>query len=276
MPELHPMEICDVCFYGPDDHGKDGVCRRKIAELEADHEQDSSRIVGWVSCGAASAAAVNLVKDEPGLVLARIHIATEHPDNDRFAADLSRWVGLPIIDLRSEVFKDPWEVFEKTRYLVGPFGARCTTELKKLVRRDFERPGDVHVFGFTAEKAERARFDRLRQQNPELNVRAPLIEAGLTKLDALQMLQEAGIEIPAMYRLGYRNNNCIGCVKGGAGYWNKLRVDFPKVFERMSQVEQSLGRTVLRRNGQPLALKDLNPTVGRYEPLTSGCDLLCG
>ena len=24
-----------------------------------------------------------------------------------------------------------------------------------------------------------------------------------------------GIEIPVMYRLGYNNNNCVGCVKGG-------------------------------------------------------------
>ncbi len=35
-----------------------------------------------------------------------------------------------------------------------------------------------------------------------------------------------------MYDLGYPNNNCIGCVKGGMGYWNKIRKDFPEVFQK--------------------------------------------
>ena len=38
-----------------------------------------------------------------------------------------------------------------------------------------------------------------------------------------------------MYKLGYKNNNCIGCVKGQAGYWNKIRKDFPDVFDQMSK-----------------------------------------
>lgn len=35
-----------------------------------------------------------------------------------------------------------------------------------------------------------------------------------------------------MYDLGYANNNCIGCVKGGIGYWNKIRIDFPEESDR--------------------------------------------
>ncbi len=237
-----------------------------------------SRTVAWFSCGAASALACKIVSDEKpkNLVVASIHINSEHPDNTRFLLDVVRWIGHPIETLGSTKYSDPWEVFEKTRYLVGPSGARCTTELKKLVRRDFERDGDIQIFGFTNEPQEVARFERLKAQNPEITVRAPLIEHGFSKLDALAALERAGIVLPTMYRLGYRNNNCIGCVKGGAGYWNKIRKDFPEVFDRMSKVEADLGRTVLRRNGQPLALKDLPENTGRYEPLTSGCDLLCG
>ncbi len=55
------------------------------------------------------------------------------------------------------------------------------------------------------------------------------------------MIERAGIELPAMYKLGYRNNNCIGCPKGGMGYWNKIRVDFPEVFERMAALQRELG-----------------------------------
>ena len=32
-----------------------------------------------------------------------------------------------------------------------------------------------------------------------------------------------------MYDLGYPNNNCIGCIKGGMGYWNRIRKDFPDI-----------------------------------------------
>lgn len=60
------------------------------------------------------------------------------------------------------------------------------------------------------------------------------------------MLWKAGIEIPAMYKMGYNNNNCIGCVKGGMGYWNKIRKDFPKVFDRMAKIEREVGATCLK------------------------------
>jgi hypothetical protein len=79
-----------------------------------------------------------------------------------------------------------------------------------------------------------------------------------------------------MYLLAYRNNNCIGCVKGGMGYWNKIRRDFPDVFARMAQLEQHIGATVLRSNGRRLPLVDLDPKAGRYtdEPNIE-CSILC-
>ena len=61
------------------------------------------------------------------------------------------------------------------------------------------------------------------------------------------MLWKAGIEIPAMSKMGYNNNNCIGCVKGGMGYWNKIRKDFPEVFAQMAQIERDVGATCLER-----------------------------
>ena len=43
------------------------------------------------------------------------------------------------------------------------------------------------------------------------------------------LIERAGLRLPEMYRLGYANANCVGCVKGGAGYWNKIRRDFPEL-----------------------------------------------
>lgn len=228
-----------------------------------------SRVVSWFSCGAASAVATKLaIADHGEVTIAYCEVIEEHPDNKRFLADCEKWFGQPITILRNEKYgASTYEVFRKTRYLVGPGGARCSLELKKSLRKDFERPDDIQVFGYTAE--EQDRLDSFIDANNGIHAVAPLIERGLMKSDCLAMIDRAGIEIPAMYRLGYHNNNCIGCVKGGAGYWNKIRVDFPFVFERMSGVEQLLGRAICKPTidgvRRLVQLKDLPLDAGRHD-----------
>jgi hypothetical protein len=68
--------------------------------------------------------------------------------------------------------------------------------------------------------------------------------------------------MPAMYQLGYRNNNCIGCVKGGIGYWNKIRRDFPEAFDRMAKAERAIGRKLFKREG--VYLDELDPARGNH------------
>lgn len=237
-----------------------------------------SRVVSWFSCGAASAVATKLALDQYGkdnFIIASCVVENEHTDNERFLKDCEAWYGLPILRLRSDKFKDCWEVWEKTRYLVGIRGARCTTEMKKIVRQKFQKISDKQVFGFTIE--EQSRAERFKKQNPEVDLVTSLIESNYTKQDCFDVLQRAGIELPAMYKLGYRNNNCIGCVKGGAGYWNKIRTDFPDVFERMSKLERSLKRTILKINGERIYLDELDPNAGhkQKEP-DMQCGLWCG
>ena len=61
-----------------------------------------------------------------------------------------------------------------------------------------------------------------------------------------------------MYDMGYRNNNCVGCIRGGMGYWNKIRVDFPEVFARRAKQEREIGHSCI--NG--VFLDELDPTRG--------------
>ena len=182
------------------------------------------RTLCWFSCGAASAVATQLaLRKYPDLIIACCTIANEHEDNERFLKDCEDWYGREILRLKSDKYKDAWDVWEKTKWLVGPKGARCTTELKKSVRHKFQLADDIQIFGFTFE--ERDRESRFRKQNFEVILESPLIENKLTKQDCFNIVQEAGIELPAMYKLGYKNNNCIGCVKGQAGYRNKINKD---------------------------------------------------
>ena len=243
-----------------------------------------TRVVCWWSAGVASTVAAHLtLKAHPDAIVAYCDTAsTEHPDNERFLLDCERWFAKPILRLRSEKYRDTWDVYEKTRYLVGPGGARCTTELKKLVRRAFERSDDVQVFGYTADEAKRVRL--FRENNPEVTPSFPLVDAGLSHRDCRMILRGAGIQEPTMYGLGYRNNNCIGCVKGQSGYWNKIRVDFPEVFDRMAKLERELdvaiNKTERRENGKRVRLRvfldELPPNAGVYKAEKSiECGVAC-
>jgi 3'-phosphoadenosine 5'-phosphosulfate sulfotransferase (PAPS reductase)/FAD synthetase len=234
-----------------------------------------SRVVCWFSCGAASAVATKLtLADHPDAVVAYTDPGSEHPDNERFLADCERWFGTTIVRLKSTKYVDTWDVWKKRRYLVGPSGALCTVELKKRLRQQFEDPTDVQVFGYTTEEA--GRVARFRKANPDVNLSVPLLDRGLSKDDCLALVERAGIELPAMYRLGYRNANCIGCPHGGFGYWNKIRRDFPETFDRMAAVERELGRTCNRDKSGPVFLDELDPNRGNHADEPSfECSLLC-
>jgi len=207
--------------------------------------------------------------------IVNIDVGSEHPDNTRFRSDCAEWYGRPIRVLKSSRYEDIWEVFDARRFLKGPSGAPCTIELKKMVRERYQRPSDVHVFGYTNEKREVERFERFVQENPGLDVRAPLIEQDLSKSDCLHQLMQAGIELPVMYQMGYRNNNCIGCVKGGMGYWNKIRDDFPEVFVRMGKKERELGFALNKDKHGMVYLDELERGRGRYEAEDMSCSPNC-
>jgi 3'-phosphoadenosine 5'-phosphosulfate sulfotransferase (PAPS reductase)/FAD synthetase len=233
-----------------------------------------SRRVRWFSAGAASAIATALDVREHGAdagPVCYIDTGSEHEDNPRFIADVAAWLGVEVQVLRSAKYESVDDVIEKRRYLNGPAGALCTTELKKKVRHAFQQPDDVQVFGYTADPSDVKRAERFVANNFEVNLCAPLIDHGLTKGNVLAMLERQGIRLPAMYELGYRNNNCIGCVKGGQGYWNKVRVDFPDVFARRAAQERSIGASCLG----DVFLDELDPTAGNYAAEDITCSLDC-
>ena len=255
------------------------------------------KVIAWFSCGAASAIAAKLAIKKYGADVDVVYMDTgsEHPDNARFFNEIQEWLGVKITVIKSEKYFDIWDVFDKTGFLVSPKGARCTTELKKKVANDYRKNnlGVIEIFGYTLEEAtikrsykigdkyvQLTRCKNFERSNPEINVEWILPENDLRKSDCLALLDRENIEIPAMYKMGYNNNNCIGCVKGGAGYWNKIRVDFPDIFERMSKLDRKLDRKLnikhLDQSGSRIFLDELLPTTGNYPAeIMPSCGIVC-
>lgn len=231
----------------------------------------TNRVLCWFSCGDASAYAAYLAvqKYHPKEWVEVLYcdtLAYEHPDNLRFMEDCEKLLKQAIIILRSDKYSDIYDVFNKTRFLRSRQGARCTTELKKNVRKSYQKVDDLHIFGFTVDEKNRA--ERFMKENPEVMAEFPLIDNGITKSDCHKFIRSHGIELPAMYKLGYHNNNCIGCVKGKKGYWNKIRVDFPESFDRMAKLERDLKFSLC-----DVFLDELPPNAGNYK---SEPDIECG
>lgn len=222
-----------------------------------------NHIAVWFSCGAASAVAAKLTLEKYGqnnkISVVNNPIKEEHEDNQRFLKDVEKWLKHPIEFATRSKYPDQScrDVWEDRRFMSGSMGAPCTLELKKKARQEWEdvNKPDYTVLGFTAEEQKRADRFRLTERDTLLT---PLIDEGYDKQGCFNVLVDAGIELPAIYKLGYPNANCIGCVKAGsATYWNLVRETFPDVFEQRARQSREIGAKLAYHKGQRVFLDEL-------------------
>lgn len=240
--------------------------------------REVGRVLVWFSCGAASAVAAKLASEKyPNCELVYCDtLVNEHSDNERFLHDIESRTGKIVTMIGSQKYKSVDEVIQICRYMSGPNGAPCTIELKKVPRFNFQLPGDLHIFGLTADES--GRIIKFIQDNKELDFDWILWKKGIQHIDCLDMLKEAGIELPVMYKLGFNNNNCIGCVKAsGVAYWTRIRKFFPQVFEKRCSQSRLLGARMLVLKNKRVFLDQLPEDVGLDEDDTEKieCGVMC-
>ena len=233
--------------------------------------------VAWFSAGIDSFIAGYIVKDEIGKFI-YIHIDDQHEDSLRFLKDCEKVYGKEIEIIQHPIYKNKNQVQRAFSFINSAFGAKCTMKLKKEVRKQWElehKEYDItYYWGFDIK--EKHRISRLKESNPEFNHRFPLIENDLSKQDCHGYSKRLGVKRPVMYDLGYSNNNCIACVKGGIGYWNKIRVDFPEAFIEQGKIEREIGHTCLKDVNGPIYLDELDPKRGRMEnEIMEDCSIFC-
>lgn len=230
-------------------------------------------IVSWISAGVSSFIATYLCRDKVDKIV-YIDIDDQHNDSIRFIKDCEKVLNKNIDIIKSEKYNCVEGVIKKKRFLNSPFGAPCTTELKRRVREKWEREQEsndfTYIWGYDSNEKHRA--ERLKTTAIEYKHIFPLIENKLTKQGCHALLKQLNIKRPVMYELGYPNNNCIGCVKGGMGYWNKIRKDFPEVFESRARLERQIGHSCIKG----VFLDQLEKNRGREQKIIlEECGFFC-
>jgi 3'-phosphoadenosine 5'-phosphosulfate sulfotransferase (PAPS reductase)/FAD synthetase len=236
-----------------------------------------SRTVVWFSCGAASAVAGMLaLRNYPDAVFAYCDTGAEDPDSRRFLSDVERWLGVKVNVLQSSDYSDTWDVWERRKYLAGTAGAPCTRELKVKPRLSFQRPDDLHVFGYTADASDVTRAERFRTQFSDMEIETPLIDAELDKAACLAIIEREGIAPPKLYGLGFHNNNCMPCVKATSpDYWSLVRKERPLEFSRMVELSRRLGARLTRIGNKRVFIDEIPLDWPTTNPIVPSCDFVC-
>lgn len=216
------------------------------------------KVIAWWSGGITSAVACKLSIDLYGKENVNIiFIDTHNEDNDtyRFMLDCEKWYGLKIATITSTKHKDIQSVWVRYLALNNATGAVCSSELKRQVREKWEKDNvwKHQVFGFDLNESKRAKS--MAMNHGHTKPVFPLLMYGLSKKDCIKIVQEAGVLIPNVYNFGYLNNNCFktGCVQGGIGYWQKIKLEYPDKFNTMADMEHF----ITNKKGKPVTmLKD--------------------
>lgn len=195
-----------------------------------------------------------------------IDIADQHPDSIRFIRDCEVAIGQEIQILRSKEYscvEDCVKVFGGFR---APNGfSPCTNWLKKRIRKEWELEHQgydlTYVWGFDLKERDRA--DRTIEANSQAEHEFPLIEQNLSKEEVHGLFERTfSFRRQVMYDMGY---------------WNKIRRDFPEVFESRARLERQVGYAILKDSkGKPVYLDELDPNRGNMNAeIFPDCGIMC-
>jgi len=237
-------------------------------------------IICWWSGGVTSAVAcylaIDLFKNKYNIRVIMIDTENEDEDTYRFKSDCEKWYNqeIEVITGIGDDYNNIEDVWVKHKSLNVSTGAICSTQLKRRVRERFQKVNEYEyqVFGFEFDKKECNRALSLDMNHPKAKGIFPLLMMAYGKDDCLKIVEEAGIEIPRMYKLGFRNNNCFktGCVQGGVGYWQKIQREFPDKFDKMADLEHRL--TDLR--GEPVTMLKDQSSEAKNKVDSTGIDYM--
>lgn len=199
-----------------------------------------------LSGGVASAVAADRAIQRYGRDVVRLRFAdTSWEDEDlyRFLGDLQiRWGG------QLECYRDgrtPLEVAEDRQIIPNSQIAPCSSVLKSQPFMEWDRgslkPLTV-LLGLDwreLHRVERMQAKYAPMADEGMFVDFPLLWKPYEFRPYVEVVESWGIEMPRLYRYGFKHNNCGGrCVKQGIREWLRLRDVFPDRFAEVRDWEQ--------------------------------------
>lgn len=258
------------------------------------------RHVVMFSGGVGSWAAARRVADRYGtddLVLLFADTLIEDEDLYRFLDEAAENIGGELVKISEG--RTPWEVFHDVRFLGNTRVDPCSRVLKREVcdawLDEHCDPATTTLYlGISWDEEHRFVRARDRLASKGWTVRAPLCEEPLPPLGegwAIRWLEDAGIEPPRLYAMGFPHNNCGGfCVKGGQAHFKLLLEKLPERYAHHERQEAELRRyldkdvAILRdRRGsktRPMTLRVLRKRIEAKAEIDSeewgGCGCFSG
>jgi hypothetical protein len=172
----------------------------------------------------------------------------EHRDADRFRADVSEFLNIPITI--ETAGRGLWEMIRDRKHLPNDSLPWCTSELKlnpqdKYLKRLEKAKIDFTIYvGIGADEWGRAQKITARNEAAGRKVEFPLAKKFLSGEDCKKIVrEEIKICLPEPY-LYLSHNNCIPCYKGGQGHWYKVWKHYPRQFSRALEAERKAENTV--------------------------------
>ena len=226
------------------------------------------------SGGAASWAAAKIVKEdimEPDdqITLLFADTMVEDEDTYTFLDAGAAYLGLRVTKIADG--RTPLQVLTDEGIIGNSRIDPCSKILKRhLLDRWFDDypPPKTRVIGLDWTEINRYTTFKARMGG---NVLAPLIDFGLSKPQVLKMVEEAGLPVQRLYKLGFPHANCGGaCIKAGISQWTLLYRTFPDRFKHWEDGEERLRQKVgdhsivrEQRRGipRPLPLKKLRERI---------------
>jgi len=199
---------------------------------------DKTHIVALSGGKDSSALALRLQEIEPrNYVYICTPTGDELPEMEDHWQCLSRLLGQPILRLRDPKFPTIYDLIREFKMLPNWRARWCTRILKIETSQmfyDMVKPAVIYV-GLRADEETR-KGNKLFDENIEQ--RFPMKEWGWGISDVRSYLDKKGVVIP-------RRTDCAMCFYQRIGEWWNLWHDHQEIFQRIADLENEIGHTLL-------------------------------
>lgn len=150
--------------------------------------------------------------------------------------------------------RDPWQVFRDVRWIGNSRRAQCSHILKqgvslKFMKANYPNAEDAILYLGIDWTEEHRKAAPIRNWAP-WTVEFPMCdEPFLSRPDHEATLNELGIQLPELYKLGFSHNNCGGfCVRAGQGHFANLLEKKPELYKYHEEKEEEMRQFLQKDN----------------------------